>query len=208
VCGPAPSCNVVYSEDFSSDPEWITDDPAKLRWDAVQEVFHGTQVNTEGTFAYTVLQEFDPRDSWRLEFDSKINACDWSAGWDFGLFDEQIRYPYSAEVLQGIADGGRGTNHNSPFVNPGASYNPSWSVGVWYHHVLDYNSVTGELVLTVSVHSSGTLFMRRSLVTPQLPVDLTWLGVSRLHMKNTGPGASPSATVDYELDNIVLCQGG
>jgi hypothetical protein len=25
-------------------------------------------------------------------------------------------------------------------------------------------------------------------------------------MKNTGPGASPSATVDYNLDNIVLAQ--
>lgn len=202
-----PSCNVVYSEDFSTDPGWVTDDPGKLRWDSVSQVFHGTQVNTEGTYAYTIVDGFDPSSSWVLEFDTRINDCDWSAGWDFGLFDEQIRYSYSAEVHQGIADGGRGTNHNSPFVNPGASFSPAWTFGVWYHHVLDYDSLTGELLLTVTERSIGALFILRSLITPQLPVDLTRLGVTRLHMKNTGSGASPSGTVDYELDNIVLCQG-
>jgi len=197
---------VIYSEDFSADPGWATDDPQGLRWDGVAGVFRGTQVNTEGTYAYVAVDGFDPGKCWSLEFDSRIIECGWSAGWDFGLFDQQLTWPQSAGVHQGIADPGRGTNHNSPFVPSGSTFNPQWSFGVWYHHVLAHDSQSGELTLTVTERDSGVLLMERSLVTPPIPPEFTRLGVSRRHMKNTGPGASPSATVDYELDNIVLSQ--
>jgi hypothetical protein len=75
----------IYSEDFSSDPGWTTDDPAKLRWEPATERYHGTQINTEGTYAYKSISGFDPNRSWRLEFDTTINSCGWSAGRSVGL---------------------------------------------------------------------------------------------------------------------------
>lgn len=196
----------IYSEDFSSDPGWTTDDPAKLRWESGTQSFRGTQVNTEGTYAYTNVLGFDPNQSWRLEFDTKINSCDWSAGWDIGLFDSNVIWPLSASVHQGIADPGYGTaltgyNH---VANDGSTFSPPWSTGTWYRHTLEYDPMSNVLKLHTVDLGTGSTFMDLSMLVSSFPSDLTYLGVSRAHMKNTGAGASPTATVDYNLDNITL----
>ena len=52
----------------------MTDDPAKLRWDSASQTFRGTQVNTEGTYAFTLIPAFDPQRPWELEFDARIES--------------------------------------------------------------------------------------------------------------------------------------
>lgn len=193
----------LYSEDFSCNPGWNTDDPAKLRWDSAAGVFHGTQVNTEGTSACINLPGFNPNGYWRLEWDHRINSDQWSAGLTIGLFDASLSYGHGAGADISIADGGNFTAMFSPSGSP-SSNSPSWSAGTWYRNVLEYNAGSNLLALTVTVRSNGADFMKLTTTTPSLPTDTTRLGVSRLHMKNTGPGASPSATVDYNLDNIRL----
>ncbi len=193
----------LYSEDFAESPGWNTDDPAKLRWDSGARMFHGTQVNTEGTSAYINLPRFNPNAYWRLEWDHQINFDQWSAGLTVGLFDASLLYGHGAGADVGIADGGNFTALFSPSAAP-SSHSPPWSAGTWYHNVLEYNAASNLLELTVTVCSNGADFIKLTATTPTLPADATRLGVSRLHMKNTGPGPDPYASVDYNLDNIRL----
>ena len=195
----------VYQTDFSGDPGWTTDDPANLRWDAATGTFHGTQVNGQGTYAYTNVTGFDPNKSWELEFDSKINSCGWSAGLTLGLFDSQLKYPWGAIMDQGVADGGYGT----ALVTEGAGagvFSPGWSTGTWYRTVMEYNAATDQVTLNVTDRATGTLFQSQTQTVTSFPADMTCLGVSRLHMKNSYDGKDPNASVDYNLDNMVLSQ--
>ncbi len=199
------SCNAIFTEDFSREPGWIADDPTKLHWEPASGTLHGTQVNTEGTYAFINLPQFNPNQSWRLEWDHIINSDSWSAGLTFGLFDERLLYPFAAGMDMGIADGGYGT---SVFFNGSAEcqYNPPWSPGVWYRSVLRYDAAAHQLSLSVAVRSTGNLLVYQTQPVAAFPGTMTRLGVSRLHMKNTGSGADPNGTVDYNLDNIRLCQ--
>jgi hypothetical protein len=191
---------LIYSEDFASDSGWTTDDPAKLRWDSATGTFHGTQVNTEGTYAYINLPAFDPNQAWRLELDHRINSCDWSAGLTFGLMDGRTSYPYSAGMDIGIVDRG----HAFGLWGLDGIYSPAWTEGVWYHDVFEYDPAARVLSLTITNLSTGTRFMQLTRNMASFPTDMTRLGVSRLHMKGNPPGANPAATVDYTLDNVAL----
>jgi hypothetical protein len=195
----------VYQTDFSSDPGWTTDDSAKLGIDTASGTFHGIQVNTEGTYAYIPVSGFDPNKTWSLSYDLAINSCGWSAGATFGLFDNTLKYPNGAISDQSIGDMGHGTSLESKSTSVW-TFSPNWSTGVWYHGEMLYDAATAQLSLIVSDRSTGTpIWNLSSQVTP-FTSDVINLGVSRLHIKNTGGGASPSATVNYNLDNVVLSQ--
>jgi hypothetical protein len=198
----------VYQTDFSSDPGWTTDDPANLRWDSATGTFHGTQVNVQGTYAYTDVAGFDPTKSWKLEFDTKINSSGWSAGRDVGLYDSRINAMQGsrADTLQGIADQGNATSIYYS-GGEGYTYSPAWSAGVWYHYTLEYDAATSQLTQDVFDRSSGTLLWSLGGTVSSFSTDMTYLGVSRLHMRNDYSGVDPNATVDYNLDNLVLSQG-
>lgn len=197
---PPHSAGLFYSEDFSSDPRWTTDDPAKLRWEPATGTFRGTQINTEGTYAYIDLPTFNPDSSWRLEWDHRINSCDWSAGLDFGLMDHRTSYPYNAGLDMGIADSGRGT---SAWGLAGV-FSPAWQLSTWYHTVMSYDASSQQLTTIITNKATGTQFMAFSRTVASFPANTTRLGASRLHVKNSGSGVNPTASVDYSLDNIRL----
>lgn len=196
------NCVAVYARDFASDPGWTTDDPVKLRWDSGSGTFRGTQVNTEGTYAYVDLPGFDPNRAWRLELDHRINRCDWSAGMTLGLMDSRTSYPHGAGMDFGIGDRG----HATTLWGLDGVYSPAWAADVWYHDVCEYDPVTQVLSLTITDLATGTRFMQLTRKVASFPTNMTRLGMSRLHRKGSPPGASPTATVDYSLDNILLCQ--
>jgi len=198
---------LIYSQDFSTEPGWTTDDPAKLRRDLASGTFHGTQVNTEGTYAYIDLPTFNPNKAWRLEWDHIINSDQWSAGFTFGLMDSRLRYPFGAGIDMSISDMGHGTALWGDWAFAG-QFAPAWSLGIWYHNVLEYDPATQQLTLNITNRSTGTRFTGFAQTVSGFPTNTTRLGVSRLLAKNTGPGADPYATVDYNLDNLRLFQIG
>jgi|GEM_PF-2874459 len=201
MIGTNGSCGgLVYSEDFSTAPGWTSNDAAKLGWDPSTGTFHGVQVNTEGTYAYIDLPTFNANKAWCLEWDQRINANDWSAGIDIGLMDQRTLYPYHAGLSMGEADGG---NYTGPWGS-NSIYTPAWQSGVWYHCVLRYDPVTHQLVSRVTNRETGDELLSNGQTVMSFPAETTRLGVTRLHTKNTGSGASGQATVDYNLDNIRL----
>ena len=194
---------IVYSVDFSQDPGWVTDDPSRLAWDQATQTFHGTQINTQGTYAYKYVSGFDPNQSWRLEVDTKINSAGWSAGLTFGLFDGSLKL-YGGLMDQSIVDAGFVT---SVYGDTAAAWtnSPAWQFNVWYHNVLEYDAAAHKLFLSVADRSSGAVLWNLSIVVQSFHADTKYLGVSRAHMKNP-QGADPWASVDYNLDNITLSQ--
>jgi hypothetical protein len=196
---------LIYGQSFASDTGWTTDDPVKLGWDSGTGTFRGTQVNTEGTYAYTNLPTFNPNESWRLKWDHLIISDDWSAGLTFGFFDSRLLYPFAVGMDMSIGDMGHGTALIS-FGTADSTFSPAWSSGVWYRNVLEYDAATHQLTLAVRFRENGAVFTTRSATVSSFPEDMTRLGVSRLMMKGSPPGASPWASVDYRLDNVSLWQ--
>ena len=194
----------IYTEDFSSDPGWITDDPAKLRWDPATETFHGTAINIEGTYAYKSIPGFNPNQSWRLEFDAKNNSCGWSAGRDVGLYDYRLGVDWAcADTDQGVVDGG---NNTSFYYGGGGQgiYDPAWASNVWYHHRMQYDAASSQLTLVISETGNPTILWSFGASPGAFPADMNRVGVSRVWMKNNYAGVDPWASVDYNLDNLVL----
>lgn len=196
---------VIYQTNFSSDPGWTTDDSAKLSWDSATGTFHGTQVNTEGTYAVKQITGINNSKAWRLEFDSKINSNQWSAGLTFGLFDSRLLFPYGHIFDMSQSDNGQCTALNS---SPAWAWtnSPAWATGTWYHTVMEYNPSAQQITSNVFTRSTGELFLSLTTVGVLFSGETNYLGVSRVHMKGNPPGAWGEATVDYNIDNIVLSQ--
>ena len=142
-----------------------------------------------------------PNKSWNLQFNVRINSCDWSAGLDFGLFDSRLSYPWGAIEDQSVADGGNGTALVTEGVGAGV-YSPAWTTGTWYHSVMKYDTTTNQVTLTVTNRSTGSLLQSQSQTVTSFPAATTYLGVSRVHANNVNLGE----TVNYNLDNVVLSQ--
>jgi len=199
---PRGTWRIGYEADFSSDPHWITDDPANLFWNAQAQVFDGWQSNTPASYAYVPVS-VSTDVLFRLEFDVKIDIVEWSAGVTFGLFDQRLMYNAGIVVDYSLWDAG--------FVTALYAGNPSgppdwevtnWQPGIWYHNVLEYDPATQTIRLEVRRKDDGTLLCELSLGNIRsLPPGMSLLGVSRLHME----GYNDSA-VDFSLDNITLKQ--
>lgn len=209
AAGPAfADWTTVYSTDFSSDPGWTVDptDPnpnhSDLQWDSATNTFHGHQVNWQGTYAYVPITGFDSSQSWRLQFDTKMNSCGWSSGWTFGLFDSGLQYPWGPTTNMSAVDSGYGVALTIS-SNSQASYSPFWSTGTWYHNVMAYDAVSQLLTLDSVDRVTGNSLASLS-ISVALPADRTNLGLSLKHVKNASSGVSSDATVDYNLDNVRL----
>jgi hypothetical protein len=202
----AETWQTVYQTDFSSDPGWTTGDPTNLRWDPAPGTFHAHIINQNNSKAYNNVSVvgFNPNQSWDLKFDEIINSCDWSAGADFGLFDSNFDYSTATFLSPNYSDAG----HNENLTANGTqafNNNANWSLGTWYHNEMQYDATTDLLTMSITDRDTGSLFCYLQVTPPILPNDLTMFGAYRPGMVGN-PGVSPTASVDYNIDNVALSQ--
>lgn len=193
---------LIYEEDFATEPGWNTNDPANLMWDSATQTYQAVQSNSaNGTFAFHKVSWSGQ--SFRLEWDLRVNSVQWSAGATFGLFDPQMLY--SNRSVTGdfsLVDCGYVT---SLVANPTGSTQFEdtscwgWQTGIWYRNVIEYDAATGALQMEVRLADTGQLMLTLSTtVSGSFPLDMDYIGVSRVHMQ----GLPNGATVDFNLDNI------
>ena len=108
-----------------------------------------------------------------------------------------------ADTLQGIADGGNWTALYYP-GGPLSTNNPAWASNVWYHHRMQYDADTSQLTLAVSETGNAIPLWSFAATVAAFPSDMNRVGVSRVWMKDNYAGVDPWASVDYNLDNLVL----
>jgi N-acetylneuraminic acid mutarotase len=197
-----PPGDCVYQEAFGSDPGWVNSDPAKLGWDSASGTFHGTQVSTEGTYAYVNLPSFNPNNSWRLDLDYRINDCTYAGGLTVGLYTESLGYGDGVVLDLDSPDPGHGT---SLLVAKGQwrqTFNPGWALGVWYHAVLTFDPAARRVTMTITEAATGASFWQTAIDgVASLPPSMTRLGVSLV----ANQGGGNYGQVDYNLDNLSLC---
>jgi hypothetical protein len=197
---PKGPWRVVYSSDFSTDPNWTTNDFKALSWDSASGTFHGWQSNLNGTVAHTPI-ELMSGVSFRLEFDVRINFIEWSAGLTFGLFDSRLMYNAGVAIEYGYYDVGYtiALSAGNPSGPPDWDV-VNWETGVWYRNVILYDAESKVITLEVRRMDNGVLICQLSLSgISSFPPGMSFLGVSRLHMAGYN-----NAVVDFNLDNVVL----
>lgn len=199
---------LVYLTDFSSNPNWVTDDPAKLYWDQLTQTYYGHQVNTEGTYSFVDIASFDPNKSWRLEYEVKVNDCGWSAGVNFGLYDSSIEEGKGSYVSTTLTVVDQGNIINIAAFGKGPYNNTlGWQVGVWYSCILEYDSSLNTMTATWKIKDTGVVFAVLSIVSDApFSTDMRKIALTRKHMKDTKPGASGSAFADFNIGNVRLYQ--
>ena len=83
------SWQTVYHTDFSTDPEWTTNDPSHFYWNQSSCTYHFYNDKKSDEYAYTTLSYSDSA-SYKLEYDIELIRCDWAACSSLGLFDTQM----------------------------------------------------------------------------------------------------------------------
>ncbi len=189
--------DLIYSQDFSSNPNWITNDPSNLYWDSSSETFHGWQANTSLSYAYTPTT-LDPTRSFSLQSDQIINSVQWSAGLTFGIWNSQFWLGNGIQSDLSSVDGGY---RFGLFSNGGISER-GFQTGVWYNLLMEYDAEQNLTTLEAWERDSGLMCVDLNLPISSLPEDMNLLGVSRTFMRGYGG----NRTVDYNIDNIMLWQ--
>jgi len=211
-----PAVAVNYSEDFSSDPGWTTDQTENYYWNQPTGSYFIHNSNTyPGYFPnrYAGKTLIQPVDSFELRWDIKVTQCDWSAGLYFGVWDSSREVPsqggeYIFAVI-GRADGGHciafevGANG----IGDEAGTFPGWSLNEWYTFKIGYDSDTEIAILEVFDRDTGQSIWSTTLTVPGggFTRDLQFLGSNLGFVGRYGcPGFSCSAVLEAYIDNVVL----
>lgn len=203
------SWELVYSEDFSSDPGWTTNSSSHFHWVPLDGTYSATQVNIPGggEFAYYDTDSYDGG-SFRLVWDQQILACQYASGVAFGLFDEDLNTNENgsfAEVAFTLVDEGAVVyliSMNTDDVGKNIWAPNQFSYGTWYRIVMEYDPDGGMLTADITVSDTGHRFV--SLILSDVgsfSTDMCHVGSSNVR---EGSFQEPGAQSQGTFDNVEL----
>jgi hypothetical protein len=213
-CWPAMGATFRYTTDFSSDPGWVSDQPAMYYWDGASQNLHVRCENnspgyTPSRYCYKLLPE--PVGSFSLQWDVMPTRIDWSAGIFFGIYDSNLKTAgipggQYIQVGPGLDDGGM---HWVLYSSPGptaASPSGTWALGNRYTCNLNYDAATGNIHFEVKNWGSGVPFWSTDITSGPFSNGLKYLGISRGGIGDDGtyPGLNQWAVAEGYLDNVSL----
>lgn len=209
---------VDYSEDFSSDPGWTTDQPSKYYWDETTQRYHVQPEHqypgySPSRYAYKELSE--AVGSFELRWDLEITRCDWSISIPFGIYDSSLtRYAIDPDPLGqyvlGLA-GNPDAGHLWALIVSGedgyaeAPGGGTWNLDTLYTCELSYDAST--YMASFDVWESGSSVWSASVEVPGgFTNNLMYLGSSSSGIGDRGlyPGISPTAVAQGYIDNVFL----
>jgi len=202
--------SVIYSTDFSSDPDWVTNNPYTNHWDETRGVFHYLLRDSTNTFVYKKVPYNG--ESFRLEYDLFPVRTDFQASFRLGLGNRNMQINQGTTIFSEFENGPYGkimwlriidqANQRREVSSYGQSYGgPSvrFSEGIPYHVVLDYSRELRSASITVSFIPNGSTFWGYSLAS------ITNLGVmDRIYLSTIGDFENPSAVAEGDIDNVVM----
>lgn len=201
----------VYSEDFSTDPHWVTDQPQNFHWDEKSETFFVSMSNRAeqyepNRFAYTWVDWSGG--PFRLEWDSKITRSDWSAGINFGLFNNNLNYqgPSTINVEYANPDPGRGFAMFA-FSKQEVAVQSNWThfiLNTWYHNKVEYNPISGIVDYEIYNPDTRELFANLDLtIGGEFDKEMDLLGFSRYPAgQSSTSGMDRNGITEGYIDNV------
>lgn len=205
----------TYSQDFSTNPGWTTDQPNNFFWDETSGTYFVSMTNkaepqTPNRYAFTQIDWNG--ESFRLDWDFKCTRSDWSAGINFGLFDDSLNYahfsPSTLNVEYTHADAGR---YFTIFAASQGNWSTpnSWAqfpLETWLHNDLRYDSSNGLITYQVVNRNNGETLVDTNLTyNGEFSKGMDFLGFSRYPMgQGGGWGYDPNGIASGYIDNIVF----
>jgi hypothetical protein len=207
----AQDWQVVYQTDFSTNPNWITNNATNNYWNSTGQNYHTKTFSNGGQYAY-VSVPFVQGNSYKLEFDLSVANVDYHGGCvRLGLGDSDMAISAPATFFVGYWNSGSGGANRGNVLgefysnSQGDSYHPGmdpitfFSTNTWYHNVLTYDYSNATLSLTVTNKSSG------SLLGTQFKTGVgTFLGINRLYISSISNDGDTGLAGEGYIDNLVL----
>ncbi len=204
---------VIFQSDFSSDPGWITDQPANFYWDEDKGALFARTVNQPDpnyspSRHYYTKTALNPKLSYELSWDMNILSIqggDTSGVAVFGLYGNRL-YGFNPLNINFAGNDQDGTfslrlmtiNGSSRFVftelntgynnDIGEQFERGFNLGRWYTITLRHNALTSQYTYEVKNRETGGVIVSHIIqADPNAPInpDLQNLGLS-MHPEGTG----------------------
>jgi hypothetical protein len=201
---------VIYSTDFSADPDWVTNNPYTNHWDEAGGVFHYALRDSTNTFVYKKIPYTG--ESFRIEYDLFPLKTDFQASFRLGLCNRDMYINQGTTIFSEFENGPYGnimwlhvidqSNQRREVSSYGQSYGgPSvrFSDDLPYHVVIEYSRELRSAGIAVSFLSNGTTLWGYTLS------DISNLGVmDRICLSTIGDFENPSAVAEGDIDNVLM----
>jgi len=198
----------VYEMDFSSNPDWVSNNEAHYHWNASEGTYHITQTNIPGGGEYTYFDTDYDGGSFRLEWDVKMLSNDYASAVTFGLVDSDLNFSENgsfARVNFLRRDDGlkmtlcsRDSANKESFVR----HPNQFSHDVWYHVVMEHDADAGTLSAMITVRDTGGQLASLSLSdVGTFAADMSRIGSSNVR---NGTFQVPGAQSSAKIDNVVF----
>ncbi|MGA1822575.1 MAG: hypothetical protein ACMUIG_08605 [Thermoplasmatota archaeon] len=142
--------SLLYSSDFSTDPSWVTNAPAKYFWDSYTGTYFASMVDKTSTYSCVgVDYNFG---SFTFELDFKLYSLSWAGDFSFGLYGPSMTGPGNPDQMIeftfgnggfGFGSGLQVMDANGVWRTDVAYPISTWSLNTWYHLVIEYDVDTG-----------------------------------------------------------------
>jgi len=226
----AQTTQVIYQSDFSSDPNWNTDEPDNFYHQASTSALYAHIENTPPAYTpnryYEINTTLDPTQSFNLEVDMKILDFDVDGVALFGLYTEELESVDEYRVTGKVSEGTlnmmvRGLNsslgywdlniHDNNQKSKGAGGSgPVASLDVWYEILFEYNAASGTVHMRMQEKDTGVVWKEVTRSDIYFNPEMTHLGIS-MHPEGEprtvmSAGDRLAGSSDFLIDNVLLTQ--
>jgi len=213
VAGMARSAGtsvVVYSTDFSSNPDWVTNDLYHNHWDETVGMFHYALRAAGTDFVFKTIPYHG--ESFQLEYDLFPLNTDFQSSFRLGLGNMNMNVNQGTTILSEFENGPYGDiiwlrvidaeNQRREVSSYSQSYGgPSvyFMDGTPYHVVLSYSREQRTAGIAVSFLSNGTTLWGNTLsgIVNLGPMD-------RIYLSSIGDTQNPNAIAEGYIDNVSM----
>ena len=200
----------IYSTDFSSDPDWVTNNPYTNHWDETMGMFRYALRDSTNTFVYKKVPYMG--ESFELEYDLLPLKTDFQSSFRLGLGDRDMYINQGTTFFSEFENGPYGNimwlrvidlqNQRREVSSYSQSYGgPSmrFSDGIPYHVSLEYNREHRTAGIGISFLSNGTSFWGNTLSS------IATLGaMDRIYLSTIGDFENPSTVAEGYIDNVSM----
>jgi hypothetical protein len=206
----AETSTTIYSTDFSSNPDWVTNNPYTNHWDENVGMFHYALRDSTNTFVYKKVPYAG--ESFELEYDLLPLRTDFQSSFRLGLgnramyinqgttiFSEFENGPYGDIIWLRVIDQMNQRREVSSYSQSYGGPSIRFSDGTPYHVALVYNRDQRTAGIDVRFLSNRTSLWGYTLSS------ISNLGsMDRIFLSTIGDFENPSAVAEGYIDNVSM----
>jgi hypothetical protein len=200
----------IYSTDFSSDPDWVTNNPYTNHWNEAMGMFQYALRDSTNTFVYKKVPYLG--ESFALDYDLLPLKTDFQSSFRLGLGNRNMAINQGTTIISEFENGPYGnimwlrvidqSNQRREVSSYSQSYGgPSvrFSDGIPYHVSFGYDREAHTAGISITFLSNGTPFWGNTLSS------VANLGVmDRIYLSTVGDFENPNAVAEGFIDNVSM----